>query len=170
MKHFGTVQSFDERSGHGSIKPESGGRELGFERAGILREPMVSPRVGLRLSYNLIGDGDEAQAIRLETISSERTVSPQKPLSIFRSAAEEAAMKAEHSDSAADAGHMSSTEGHVVSTPEAVLPYKVILEHEGLADTERSFATMRKGEAFIRRNTPRPLSVRAPGGPEQPSP
>ena len=52
---------------------------------------------------------------------------------------------------------MSSTKGLIVSTPNAELPYKVILKHEGLPDTERYFATMRECEAFVRRSTPSPL-------------
>ena len=164
MKHFGTVQSFDETSGHGSIKPESGGRNLRFQRDGMLWDQRVSPTVGVRLSYDLSGKGNEASAVGLNTIAS---VSPRTPLNKLRSAAEETATKGDHVDWENESGHMSSTEGHVVSTPEAVLPYKVVLEHEGTAETERSFATMRKGEAFIRHNTPRPLAESAPGGQEQ---
>jgi hypothetical protein len=57
-----------------------------------------------------------------------------------------------------EGGHMSSTHGHVVLTPNDELPYKVVLTHEGLPLTERYFATMRESEACIRRNTPRPLA------------
>ena len=32
MKYFGTVKSFDEVTGHGSITPEIGGENLQFER------------------------------------------------------------------------------------------------------------------------------------------
>ena len=46
--------------------------------------------------------------------------------------------------------------GRVVLTPEGALPYKVVLEHEGQADTEHEVATVREGEALIRENLPEP--------------
>ena len=55
-----------------------------------------------------------------------------------------------------EGGHMSSTGGQTVRTPDADLPYKVVLTHHGRADSSRHFATMREAEAFIRRNTPPP--------------
>lgn len=74
----------------------------------------------------------------------------------FRSAANEAAMKDSEETWDNEGGHMSSTAGRIVRTPTSALPYKVILCHHGRADTERTFATMREAEAFIRRNTPLP--------------
>ena len=56
-----------------------------------------------------------------------------------------------------EGGQMSATRGRIISTPDGELPYKVILSHHGSADTERVFASMRAAEAYIRRNTPRPL-------------
>lgn len=53
MKHFGIVQSFNEATGHGFIRPEEGGEHLRFARNEILWDPMVSPRPGVRLSYRL---------------------------------------------------------------------------------------------------------------------
>jgi hypothetical protein len=53
--------------------------------------------------------------------------------------------------------NMSAVRGHVVHTSGNVCPYKVILTHFGGGITERSFATMRDAEAYIRRNTPLPL-------------
>ena len=55
-----------------------------------------------------------------------------------------------------EGGHMSSTAGRVTHAPRAVLPYVVVLQHQGGEPTERAFATMREAEAFIRRNTPVP--------------
>jgi len=55
-----------------------------------------------------------------------------------------------------EGGHMSSRFGRIVRTSHVDLPYKAILTHDQCAETERSFATMREAEAFIRRNTPRP--------------
>ena len=53
---------------------------------------------------------------------------------------------------------MSATHGRIVCTPAGEARYKVILSHHGSADTERPFASMRDGEAYIRRNTPRPAA------------
>jgi hypothetical protein len=55
-----------------------------------------------------------------------------------------------------EGGHMSSRFGRIVNTPGSELAYKVVLSHDRGPETERSFATMREAEAFIRRNTPRP--------------
>lgn len=55
-----------------------------------------------------------------------------------------------------EGGHMSSRFGRIVCTSDLALPYKAILTHDQCAETERSFATMREAEAFIRRNTPLP--------------
>jgi hypothetical protein len=49
-----------------------------------------------------------------------------------------------------------ASRGHVVVTPEENGPYKVILEHEGGADTEQAVATIRAGERLIRDRTPTP--------------
>lgn len=51
---------------------------------------------------------------------------------------------------------MSAVAGRVVRTPDAELPYKAVMTHNGSADTERAFATVQECEAFIRRNTPVP--------------
>ena len=52
MKYFGTVKSFDSDLGLGSIKPETGGDELRFERSAISWDITKSPTVGQRLSYD----------------------------------------------------------------------------------------------------------------------
>lgn len=77
--------------------------------------------------------------------------------SAFRSAAEEVESNAGEQNWDDEGGHMSSTTGHVVRTPEGELPYKVVLTHDGGDVTERAFETMRDSEAFIRRNTPLPI-------------
>lgn len=160
MKHFGTIQSFSERTGRGFIRPENGGRDLGFERSEILWESMVSPIPGMRVSYRLSGRNGEASAIDLRMASEVLKPSQRKPFSVFRSAAEEAATKASQDEWDNEGGHMSSTSGLVVSTPGAELPYKVVLRHESSPDTERAFSTMQECEAFIRRNTPRPAAYK----------
>ena len=81
----------------------------------------------------------------------------QASFSAFRSAAEQAEMKKEEQAWDNEGGHMSSTAGRIVQTPGADLPYKAILALETGETTEHPFATMQEAEAFIRRNTPRPL-------------
>lgn len=76
----------------------------------------------------------------------------------FYSVTEEAMTNAEGKASDNEGGHMSSTSGRIVRTPDADLPYKVVLTHHGRAETTQSFATMREAEAFIRRNTPVPAA------------
>lgn len=73
----------------------------------------------------------------------------------FLSAPEEAASEGQWEN---EGGPMSATRGRIVCTPAGEAPYKVILSHHGSADTERPFASMRDGEAYIRRNTPRPAA------------
>jgi uncharacterized Zn-finger protein len=46
------------------------------------------------------------------------------------------------------------TGGRVVVTPGEVQPYKVVLEHAHMNDTEHAFGSMREGEAFIRSEMP----------------
>ena len=159
MTHFGTVQSFNKATGQGFIHPESGGRDLSFVRSEILWEPMVSPRTGMRLSYRISGENGEASAIDLRMAPALATPSGRKSFSVFRTAAEEVATRSGQDEWDNEGGHMTSTYGHVVSTPDAELPYKVILRHEGKPDTERSFATMHESELFIRERTPRPFGA-----------
>jgi cold shock CspA family protein len=49
---FRTVKSFDVDQGIGSIKPETGGDELQFERSAISWNAPKVPTVGQRLSYD----------------------------------------------------------------------------------------------------------------------
>jgi CspA family cold shock protein len=67
MKYFGTVKSFDEAKGNGSIKPEQGGDELRFDRNAFSWAANSTPKEGQRLSYDVSGDGRNA-AINLEAI------------------------------------------------------------------------------------------------------
>ena len=82
----------------------------------------------------------------------------QTHFSVFRSAFEEAEIKAEQENWDNEGGHMSSTAGRVVRTPGCETPYKVVLTHDVGEPTEYAFATMQEAEAFIRRNTPRPAA------------
>ena len=68
MKYFGTVKSFNEEKGQGSITPETGGEELRFERSAISWDPKTSPKEGQRLSYELAEKDGQTSAVNLETI------------------------------------------------------------------------------------------------------
>ena len=76
----------------------------------------------------------------------------------FYSVTEEAMTNAEGKASDNEGGHMSSTSGRRVGTPDADLRYKGVLSQHGRADAGPGFATMREAEAFIRRNTPVPAA------------
>jgi len=156
MEHFGTVQSFNETTGHGFIRPENGGTDLGFERSEILWDPMVLPRPGMRLSYGLSGRTGQTSAIDLRTVLSARRPSVRRSFSVFRSAAEEATTKSEQDEWDNEGGHMSSTAGQARHIAGAELPYVVTMKHDLSEATEHPFATMRESEAFIKRNTPVP--------------
>ena len=70
MKNFGTVNSFDNDKGQGSIKPEAGGVDLPFERSAVSWDAKKTPpTTGQRLSYD-VGTNRESKscAQNLETI------------------------------------------------------------------------------------------------------
>jgi cold shock CspA family protein len=156
MRHSGIVHSFDQASGHGLIRPDNGGCDLGFESSDLSLIGIGVPDAGSRLSYHLSGKNGHASAVDVRRQLSIRKAPDCRTFTVFRSAAEEAATKVQQDSWENEGGHMSSTKGRVVSTPGSERPYRVILTHEELADTERSFATMRESEAFVRRNTPMP--------------
>lgn len=66
MKHFGTVESFDETKGLGLIKPEESGKTIRFERSAISWENKTPPPVGKRLSYELSEREGETRAVNLQ--------------------------------------------------------------------------------------------------------
>lgn len=68
MKQFGTVKSFNEENGQGSIAPETGGEEIRFERSAISWDPKTPPKSGQRLSYELAEKDGRTSAVNLETI------------------------------------------------------------------------------------------------------
>jgi hypothetical protein len=88
--------------------------------------------------------------------------------SVFRSASEEAEMTAEHEGWNNEGGQINSLAGVLVSTPGCAMPFKAVLTHDPTDHSAHNFATMREAEAFLRRNTPAPISRstlldRAPG-------
>ena len=62
MKYFGTVKAFDVDQGYGSIKPETGGDELRFERSAVRWGDATTPKAERRLSYEV---GEKRQRRRL---------------------------------------------------------------------------------------------------------
>lgn len=66
MKHFGTVESFDESKGRGLIKPEQGDKAISFERSAFGWEDKTPPPVGKRLSYDLGETNGEVRALNLQ--------------------------------------------------------------------------------------------------------
>ena len=69
MKNFGTVKSFDTTKGHGEIKQEAGGNDLGFERGAISWDKNIAPTIGQRLSYDVGTNADRQPcALNLQTI------------------------------------------------------------------------------------------------------
>ena len=59
MKQFGIVNSFDGDQGRGSIKPETGGDDLGFERSAFSWDTKANPpKTGQRLSYEVGTNSD----------------------------------------------------------------------------------------------------------------
>jgi CspA family cold shock protein len=70
MKYFGTVNSFDVDQGRGSIKPETGGDNLGFEKSAFSWDITATPpTVGQRLSYDVGTNSDSKPcALNLQTI------------------------------------------------------------------------------------------------------
>lgn len=115
MKHFGIVQSFDEATGHGSIRPENGGTDLGFQRSGMAWDRMVPARAGVRLSYQLAVRNGKASAVDLHPAPARRA-SPRKSFTVFRSAAEEAETKARQDLLEDERRHLSAAAARVVRT------------------------------------------------------
>jgi cold shock protein len=59
MRHFGTVNSFDNEKGRGLIEPEAGGVELGFVRSALAWDAKETPpTAGQRLSYDIGTNGE----------------------------------------------------------------------------------------------------------------
>ena len=70
MKYFGTVNTFDVNQGKGSIKPETGGDNLGFEKSAFSWDIKAHPpTTGQRLSYEVGTNSDSKPcALNLQTI------------------------------------------------------------------------------------------------------
>ena len=84
MRYFGTVKSFDETMGDGSIQPDSGHQEIGFERGAVRWRRSADPKRGQRLSYEIRNSGSRTHAVKLRTIDL-GTVFPPDPHALARS-------------------------------------------------------------------------------------
>ena len=68
MKLYGTVKSFDETRGFGTIKPEAGGKDLRFEKSAVQWGDATTPKTERRLSYEVSKNGSgDACAINLQS-------------------------------------------------------------------------------------------------------
>jgi CspA family cold shock protein len=68
MKYFGTVKTFDNEKGLGSLTPETGGEELKFERSAISWDAPKQPNIGERLSYDKGTANNQPCAVNLARI------------------------------------------------------------------------------------------------------
>ena len=68
MKYFGTVKSFDETNGHGSISPDTGGPDLSFAQGASSWNRVAPPRPAQRLSYDLHHANGQPSAANVEPI------------------------------------------------------------------------------------------------------
>ena len=68
MIHQGTVKSFDQARGRGTIEADSGGEYLLFELSGVYQNPNVTPVVGERFTYNLVTRGGRRCAVNLGNV------------------------------------------------------------------------------------------------------
>jgi cold shock CspA family protein len=68
MIYHGTVKSFDQVRGRGTIEADNGGEYLLFERSGIYQNPHVTPVVGQRLTYQLVTSDGRRCAVNLGNV------------------------------------------------------------------------------------------------------
>jgi cold shock CspA family protein len=68
MKYFGTVKTFDTDKGIGSLRPETGGDDLNFERSAISWDAPKSLNIGERLSYDKGMANNQQCAVNLARI------------------------------------------------------------------------------------------------------
>ena len=68
MKFFGTVKTFDTDKGVGSLKPETGGDDLYFERSAMSWDAPQTVNLGERISYDKGTTNSQPCAINLARI------------------------------------------------------------------------------------------------------
>jgi len=68
MKLYGTVKTFDETKGFGTIKPETGDNDLRFEKSAVNWGDATTPKTERRLSYEIGKNGSgDACAVNLHS-------------------------------------------------------------------------------------------------------
>lgn len=68
MTYHGTVKSFDQARGRGTIEADSGGEYLLFELGGLYQKAHITPVVGRRFTYNLVTTGGRRCAVNLDNV------------------------------------------------------------------------------------------------------
>lgn len=106
VKHSGTVQSFNDASGRGSIRPDDGGGDVGFETSDLSVAGMGSPKVGSRLTYHLSGQDGDANAVDVRRVSSPPSGEHRTTFTILRSVAEEAETTVAHDVMDSEGGYI----------------------------------------------------------------
>jgi len=110
VKRSGTVQSFDEASGHGSIRPDDGGSDVGFETSDLSVAGMGSPKVGSRLTYHLRGKEGDANAVDVRRVLSPLGGIHRTTFTILRSAADQPETSAGHDVMDNEGGYIGPTD------------------------------------------------------------
>jgi cold shock CspA family protein len=90
VERSGTVQSFDDASGYGSIRPDDGGSHVGFETTDPSLVGVGRPKVGTRLTYRLLWNRAGASVVDVRRVLTSPSRKRRETFTIFRSAAEEA--------------------------------------------------------------------------------
>jgi len=110
LKHSGTVQSFNDASGRGSIRPDDGGSDVGFETSDLSVVGMGSPKVGSRFTYHLSGTDGDANAVDVRLVPSLPSDKHRKTFTSLRSAAEEPETSAAHDVMDNEGGYIGPTD------------------------------------------------------------
>jgi cold shock CspA family protein len=63
---YGKVESYDNSKGTGLITPETGGKNLPFDRSAFLWSDKSAPSIGRRLSYEVAENAGTNSAIKLQ--------------------------------------------------------------------------------------------------------
>jgi len=110
VKHSGTVQSFNDASGRGSIRPDDGGSDVGFETSNLSVVGMGSPKVGSRFTYHLSDTDGDANAVDVRLVLSLPRDKHRKTFTNLRSAAEESETSAAHAVMDNEGGYIDPTD------------------------------------------------------------
>ncbi len=74
MRQVGTLKSFDDRNSRGLLRPDGGGKILGFQSSYFFREGISPPVVGQLVSFEAKGTDGDARAIKVrQTLSASQS-------------------------------------------------------------------------------------------------